>query len=89
MKKHQEITEEEFKRLQILFDSKGIMYSSEILHTENYPTWAIVDEDMQIILCSTKKEGEIVFYLPKQGVNYLEHLSESYTYKDGTKITFP
>ena len=88
MIKHTEITQEEFKRLQLFFDVKGIMYSSEVLHTEEYPTWAIVDEDMQTILCSTKKDGEIVFYLTKQGKTYLETQREPYKYKDGTKIEF-
>jgi len=88
MIKHTEITQEEFKRLQLFFDVKGIMYTAQILYTKEYPTWAIMDEDMQTILCSTKKDGEVVFYLPKQGVKYLEQLKESYTYKDGTEIKF-
>ena len=89
MKQHTEITESEFKRLQLLFDSNGIMYTSQILHTKDYPTWAIMDEDMQTIIHSTKLAGKTVFYLTKQGITYLENLGEAYTYKDGTKITFP
>ena len=88
MIKHTQITQEEFKRLQLFFDVKGIMYTAQILYTKEYPTWAIMDEDMQTILCSTKKDGEIVFYLTKQGVKYLEQLKESYTYKDCTEIKF-
>jgi len=89
MIKHTEITESEFKRLQLLFDSNGIMYTSQILHTKDYPTWAIMDEDMQTIIHSTKLDGNTVFYLTKQGITYLDNLKESYTYKDGTKVTFP
>jgi hypothetical protein len=88
MKSQTEITEEEFKRLQIIFDTKDIMYSSHVLHTKQFPSWAIFDHDMDIILYSTKKDGEIVFYLTQHGKNHLELLSESYTYKDGTEILF-
>lgn len=72
------ISEEEFKRLQLLFDTEGIMYCSHVLHTEGFPTWVIFDHDMQGILMSTKEDGKLVCYLTEHGDSHLETLGEQF-----------
>ena len=78
-----QISEEEFKRLQLLFDTKGIMYTSEVLHTKGFPSWVIFDEDMQSLLSSTKEDDELVFYISRNGKRHLQAMKETFVDIDG------